>query len=241
MKFVLASSGIAARLSAALIVLALPAAAQFAFDDPKLYPAGSDPHDVAVGDFDGDGDLDLVTSLHTPPRLSVLRNNGDGTFARPEFTDLPMAVTLQGVIAPDFDVDGLADIAVISEETGMLIILHNLGNANFSLIAQLNVGIGPTEIAVGDMDDDLDLDLAVSNTLGNTVAIVHNLGFGQFQLVQEIAVGLGPKALDFGRFFGSSVPDLAVAVHDRAVYARQRRQRLVQRAADADHAFWNLP
>jgi len=210
---------LAVRFSAALVALSLPAAAQFTFDDPKLYPAGSDPHDVAVADFDGDGYLDLVTSLHSPPRLSVLRNYGDGSFGRPEFTDLPLAASLQGVIAADFDADGLADIAVSSEETGTLIILHNLGNANFSLIAQLQVGIGPTEIAVGDMDGDLDLDLAVSNTLGNSVAIVHNQGFGQFQLVQEVAVGVGPKALDFGRFFGSGVPDLVVAVHDsHAVY-----------------------
>lgn len=219
MKSDLGINGLALRLSAAVLALSLPAVAQFSFNTPVSYPSGGDPHDVAVGDFDADGNLDLVSTLHTPPRLSILTGNGDGTYGAAQYTNLAVGVVPQGVLAPDLDADGLADVVVVSSTTGQLIVMHNLGNANFSQIAALNVGTGPTELVTADFDRDGDIDIAISNTTGSTVAIVHNLGNGQFQRVQEVAVGSGPKALDVGRFFGVNAPSIAVAVHDsHAVY-----------------------
>src|SRR5690349_15671091 len=53
---------------------------------PQVGPVGSDPEQVLVGDFNGDGKADIVTSnkgptLSTnPSTVSVLLSNGDGTF-----------------------------------------------------------------------------------------------------------------------------------------------------------------
>src|SRR5262249_48167687 len=45
------------------------------------YAAGSYPRSVAVGDVDGDSDLDLVVATYNSGTVSVLRNQGDGTLA----------------------------------------------------------------------------------------------------------------------------------------------------------------
>jgi hypothetical protein len=210
---------LAPRLGAVMFALALPAAAQFSFNSPVSYASGADPHDVALGDVDADGDLDLVTALHTPPRVSILRNDGNGVFGAFQLTALPPSVVPQGILAPDFDGDGLADLAVVSSATNELYVLHNLGDAVYVPVAQIPIGIGPTEMVVTDMDGDGDLDIAVSNTVGSTITILHNMGFTQFDAVQDVQVRTGPKALAAGLFFGDALPGLAVAVHDaHAVY-----------------------
>ena len=48
---------------------------------PALYPTGSAVFSIALGDLDGDGDLDLVTTgSGFNGHVTVMRNGGDGTF-----------------------------------------------------------------------------------------------------------------------------------------------------------------
>ena len=50
------------------------------FDDAVNYDAVWRPFSVAIGDLDGDLDLDLAVA-NWSSHVSILRNNGDGTFA----------------------------------------------------------------------------------------------------------------------------------------------------------------
>lgn len=206
--------GVAWRLAVAMATLSASAAAQITFDTPISYYCGDEPGDIALGDYDADGDLDLATALRSPARLSVLRNLGDGTFDLPEFTNLASALDPAGLLALDFDADGLEDLAVTSSGTDQIVILHNLGDAHFAPVATLYVGDGPRELAAGDIDSDGDVDLAVSNQYGGTVAFVRNLSNTQFDLLGSFAVGMSPRALDFGHFVSDATLDLAVTSHD---------------------------
>ncbi|MFE1886931.1 FG-GAP repeat domain-containing protein, partial [Streptomyces diastatochromogenes] len=69
-------------LSAAM-VMAPSAHAQSLFDPAVNYAVGDVPASVAVGDFNGDGKLDLVTANANSDNVSVLPGIGDGTFAGP--------------------------------------------------------------------------------------------------------------------------------------------------------------
>ena len=56
---------------------------------PVLYSTGVNtrPQAVASGDFNGDGKLDLVTANANASNLSILLNNGNGTFpSTPSYT-----------------------------------------------------------------------------------------------------------------------------------------------------------
>jgi FG-GAP-like repeat len=44
------------------------------------YPTGTTPKSVAVGDFNGDGKLDLAVTNKDDNTVSILLGNGDGTF-----------------------------------------------------------------------------------------------------------------------------------------------------------------
>lgn len=54
---------------------------QLQFDAPVVYPTGSAPSAVLAIDLDGDGDLDLVAANRLTHNVSVMLNEGDGTFA----------------------------------------------------------------------------------------------------------------------------------------------------------------
>src|SRR5439155_3593621 len=78
------------------------------FQDAQSYAVGSVPNSVAVGDFDGDGHLDLAVaggsaSYGVPGSLSVLLGNGNGTFKDAHDYDLGSLYT--SVAVGDFNGD----------------------------------------------------------------------------------------------------------------------------------------
>lgn len=80
------------------------------FADPVPLPLPS-PVDVALGDLDGDGNLDVVASNLAHGTVSLLHGNGDGSFGPP--VDVPMGPEPVSLAVADFDGNGLADVAVV--------------------------------------------------------------------------------------------------------------------------------
>src|SRR5262249_7896576 len=78
---------------------------------PAAYPVGSGPSAVATGDFNNDGNLDLVTADVGGNTVSLLLGNGDGTFQNAG--SLPAGGASPNALAVgDFNNDGNLDLAV---------------------------------------------------------------------------------------------------------------------------------
>ncbi len=110
--------------------------------------------------------------------MSVLLNNGDGTFAPGviyDAGDLPAAVALA-----DLDGDADQDLAVANAGSDNISVLLNNGDGTFAPGTIYDAGHGPTSVVTGDLDGDRDLDLAVANAFDNTVAVLFNNGNGTF-------------------------------------------------------------
>ena len=88
------------------------------FAPPVDYPAGTYPNSVAVGDFNGDGQDDLATAHDevVGSTVSVLLNDGDGTFG-PK-TDYTVGGWMYSVVAGDFNGDGRDDLATANSSDG---------------------------------------------------------------------------------------------------------------------------
>ena len=82
------------------------------FGTPKQYPIPNPSNGLAVGDFNGDGKLDLLTATYTSlPNLTgiaVLYGNGDGTL-NPAKTQ--STATFSSFTVGDFNGDGVTDVA----------------------------------------------------------------------------------------------------------------------------------
>ncbi len=168
--------------------------------NPDYAPAF--PGKLRAGDFDGDGDLDLLTSFRSDFSnrfgLGLRKNNGDGTFA-PTVEILEPTYLIDLVVA-DMDGDGDLD-ALYLLETGQLVLRRNDGNGNFSArVAGPNfqTGFDYNQLAVADIDGDGDLDAIVD--AGTGIKIARNLGNGTFGSLQYHDVGGWVTALAFGDF-----------------------------------------
>jgi hypothetical protein len=205
-----------ARLFASLLPAALfagSAQAQFSFAPPTSLPAGTNPSAAALGDFNGDGNLDLAVTSDAPDRVLVRLGDGLGGFG-------PAAPVLTGAgtgphtpVAGDFDGDLDVDIAVSLHNVDRVQILVNGGSGTFTLGSSFTVGAEPRSLAASDFDGDLDLDLAVSNRDGNNVSVLLNQGGLAFS-VASYAAGQDPRELDVGDLTGDGVADIAVAASD---------------------------
>src|SRR4030095_14966506 len=73
--------------------------------DTGIFDSGFGPNSFAMGDLDGDGDLDILVgeSFFGSPGISVLKNNGDQTFAAPVYYPAPINEVVGEVALSDFD------------------------------------------------------------------------------------------------------------------------------------------
>ena len=174
------------------------------FSIAHSYPQSLPATAVAVGDFDGDGNLDIAVteSDGSTSRLVIFQGNGDGSFNQVRTT--PLAAVPVGIVAADFGT-GVTGIAV-AEDTGngTRVDLFQATNGNiYSMSAPYATyfsDVEPSGIAAGDLNNDGANDLAISDsTAGSTVTLLMNNADGTGTFAP-------PQTLDFG------TPALAVAI-----------------------------
>jgi large repetitive protein len=184
-------------------------AAGAALDDPSAY---DEPTAIAVGNFNGDGDLDVALTLAGTDSVSISMGNGDGTFQAATTIGLPSGSAPGAIVAGDFLGNGLTDLAVADTGTNSVSILLNNGDGTFQVLPPIAVGQDPLSIAAGDFENDGRLDLAVADNESGDVVILSNQGGGNFQALPpiELPAGAMPSSVAVGNF-GTGNLDLAVA------------------------------
>ncbi|WP_201987257.1 FG-GAP-like repeat-containing protein [Hymenobacter rubidus] len=179
---------------------------------------GVDPFSVAVGDVDGDGDLDFVTANRSAGTVSVRLNNGTGSFTAPAGNpEAGVGTNPNFVVMSDVDGDGDLDLLTANYLANTVSVRLNDGTGSFTPPAttpEVGVGTAPASLAVGDVDGDGDLDLLTANNTAGTVSVRLNNGTGSFSpsaTNPNPAVGAGPFSVAVGDVDGDGDLDLLTA------------------------------
>ena len=133
---------------------------------------------IAVGDFDGNGFLDLYSTNGSPGNV-LLMNQGDGSFTRDEVAAGVASYTLGwGAVFFDYDNNGYTDLYVCNEVDSNRL-YQNTGTWPCPDVSNA-MGVDDSgrsmTVAVADIDDDGDLDLLVQNKSESVRLFVNHEG-----------------------------------------------------------------
>jgi FG-GAP-like repeat len=163
---------------------------------------------IAVGDFNGDGKLDIAAIDGT---VNIYLGNGDGTFQQGQ----NFAFGGGSIVAGDFNGDGKLDLVVWSSNIlvnkAVLALLVGNGDGTFQApitIPGTTLTEGcQTELVVSDFNGDGHLDLAVCNS--DQIVVLLGNGDGTFKKPTYVAAGYGRQfAFAAGDFNSDGKVDL---------------------------------
>ena len=178
------------------------------FSRSDLYSGGYGADAVATGDFNGDGNVDVVVANDLGSNVGVLLNNGDGSF-QPEVSYATDAYP-DSVVVGDFNGDGKLDLAVRSQFSYTISLLLGGGDGTFQPYTTTATTECQGRLAEADFNGDGRLDLACTSSSANNVAILLGNGDGTFKAETDYAAGNGADAVDVGDFNADGKLDLAI-------------------------------
>lgn len=177
--------------------------------DPNV-SVGLGPQSVVVGNFNGDSFQDLATANYNANTVSIRLGSATGFVTTPNIPVGDHPVTLA---IGNFNGDAFQDIAVANINTTTVSIRLGNGSGSFTspLVPELNVGVGPTSVAIGDYNGDGYQDIATSVYGANSISIMSGDGNASFTECASLTSGMNPNFVVVGDFNNDGTQDIATA------------------------------
>ncbi|MDE0960060.1 MAG: FG-GAP-like repeat-containing protein [Planctomycetota bacterium] len=133
-------------------------AGSFAFE--YSIPVIEAASDMALGDFNNDGILDMVVTSPLTGTLQFFPGALGGGFQTSNSEIFAAPVGATEAASFDYDGDGFLDLIILTNSGGVNIVLGN-GNGTFQPGSELNLNLFITSIEIGELNGDGQLDLAI--------------------------------------------------------------------------------
>jgi hypothetical protein len=180
------------------------------FSPPTVYPAGSSDAGVAVGDFNGDGILDVAVTVWGAydDGVRVFLGNGDGTFQAGQNASAgrgPYYLT-----AGPLTGSGHLDLVTANTFGDTVSVLLGDGAGGFRSAPDYVTGAYAIAVAAADFAGNGRPGLAVANQhYSQSISILPGNGDGTFQAKQDYPLPSEPNGVAIGDFNGDGIPDVA--------------------------------
>ncbi|MCA9187341.1 MAG: VCBS repeat-containing protein, partial [Planctomycetales bacterium] len=157
---------------------------------------GSAAAGVAAGDFDGDGDLDVVAGNQNTDAITWYESDGSGKFIASHTVSLAVDGPLS-VYVSDIDGDGDLDILSASTTDNQIAWFENDGTGSFTTHSVSTTISGATGVAATDLDGDGDVDLLASGSSAGALYWFENDGSENFTTHLLAGGTLAPRMIAF--------------------------------------------
>lgn len=183
------------------------------------------------GDFDNDGDLDIIIAgLNSNNVLStkIYRNDGNNHFTEQTGISLP-GIQNGSIALGDYDNNGFLDILItgfIANNGRISKIFRNTGNNNFQEQTSISLpGASLSSGAWGDYDNDGNLDIILAGATGDYpnfnqfTRVYHNNGNNTFtELLNTKIVGISQGSLAWGDYNNDGFLDILLTGYTGSSY-----------------------
>jgi FG-GAP-like repeat/FG-GAP repeat len=174
--------------------------------------ATAQPSGFTVGDFNGDGKLDVIVinSIFSPPAI-IFFGNGDGTLQPAVPLDLGSGYAAG--LCGDFNADGKLDLLLMAPGSGGGAVAIFFGNGDGTFQAPVTYSVpAASYLAMGDFNGDGNLDIASAGAGSGSgeVSILINNGDGTFKSPVNYSIAGNVQALATADFNGDGKLDLVV-------------------------------
>ena len=175
---------------------------------------GYRPSYVAVDDFNGDGNPDVVVSNRIASTATILLGDGKGNLGKP--TNLLVGATPLAVVTGDYNHDGHRDFITSNNAPGTVSLYFGKGNGTFQVEPSIAAPTRADQIVVGDFNEDgvpdfVTANAGLSSSNGNSVSVVLGKKGGKFGTETTIMTGPVPESVAIGDLNHDGHLDLVVA------------------------------
>src|SRR5262245_28676761 len=93
---------------------------------------GTNPYDIAVADFDGDGHLDMLVANAGSNSVTLLHGDGHGGFTPAAGSPIAVGTNPRGLAIGDIDGDGDIDFVAANAGSNNVSVFLNDGHGSFA-------------------------------------------------------------------------------------------------------------
>ena len=211
-----------------------PATGNTASGQTVRLPEGVDsPGDLALGDVNSDGRLDLAWDFHDSYNVTLLLGNANGGFALAPNSPMVMrqgqSPHTHGIGLADLNGDGKLDLATCNNAHNDISVALGDGRGGFTIAPRSPFAVGPSPypLTIGDINNDGRLDIVSNATatgpnraqqlpLSRALTLLLNDGQGGFRRSEIPLRTMTPWSTAMGDFNRDGKQDLVATHHDQS-------------------------